>query len=200
MSNHTDPIPLPEPYKEETTYSQRIHWEYSKEHPDYFSCTTRDVPRLVEKSKQEAEKILRDFSEFYVGDIGIEIGTKRHGICWSITGTLTVNGNKVKEYDPCDLCFLDLNMLMMKRMIDCGMVSFGGEKMAMSDSCDKRCRDCYYSTNRTENTFVCRKRYFDIDNKTCFKQREVHEASDADGEIETDPMPLPEPYREEEEP
>ena len=118
----------------ELSYSKRIHEEYSKEHPSYFSCTTRDVPRLVEKAKQEAEKILREFSEFYVGDIGIEIGTKRHGICWSITGTLTVNGETVKTEDPCDLLFLDLNTLMMKRMIDCGMVSFGGEKKAMSGS------------------------------------------------------------------
>lgn len=109
------------------TYHQRIHEEYSKEHPDYFSCTTRDVQRLVEKAKREAEKILREFSEFYTGDIGIEIGTKRHGICWSITGTLTVNGETVKTEDPVDLLFLELNELMMKRMLECGMVSFGKE-------------------------------------------------------------------------
>lgn len=114
----------------ELTYHQRIHEEYSKEHPSYFSCTTRDVPRLIEKAKQEAEKILREFSDFYTGDIGIEIGTKRHEICWSITGTLTVNGETVKTEDPCDLLFLDLNTLMMKRMLESGMVSFGKETSA----------------------------------------------------------------------
>lgn len=112
------------------TYQQRIHEEYSKEHPDYFSCITRDVPRLIEKAKQEAEKILREFSEFYTGDIGIEIGSKRHGMCWSITGTLTVNGETVKTEDPCDLLFLDLNMLMIARMLESGMVSFGRETSA----------------------------------------------------------------------
>lgn len=112
------------------TYHQRIHEEYSKEHPDYFSCTTRDVPRLVEKAKQEAEKILRELSDFYVGNIGIEIGTKRHGMCWSITGTLTVNGETVKTEDPCDLLFLELNELMLKRMLESGMVSFGRETSA----------------------------------------------------------------------
>lgn len=60
--------------------------------------------------------------------------------------------------------------------------------MTMSDSSEKRCRDCYYATKRTGNSYVCRKRYFDIDSKTCFKQREFHETSDP-----------PEPYREENE-
>lgn len=111
-------------------YHQRIHEEYSKEHPDYFSCTIRDVPRLVEKAKQEAEKILREFYEFYTGNIGIDVGTKRHGICWSITGTLTVNGAVVKTEDPVDLLFLELNELMMKRMLESGMISFGRETCA----------------------------------------------------------------------
>ena len=111
-------------------YHQRINEEYSKEHPDYFSCTARDVPRLVEKAKQEAEKILRELSDFYVGNIGIDVGTKRHGMCWSITGTLTVNGVVVKTEDPVDLLFLELNELMIKRMLECGMVSFRRETCA----------------------------------------------------------------------
>lgn len=111
-------------------YHQRIHEEYSAEHPDYFSCTTRDAPRLVEKAKQEAERILKEFSLFYAGNIGIDVGTKRHGMCWSITGTLTVNGVVVKTEDPVDLLFLELNELMMKRMLESGMVSFGRETCA----------------------------------------------------------------------
>lgn len=107
------------------TYHQWILKKYAKEHPDYFSCTTCDVQHLVEKAKREAEKLLREFSEFYTGDIGIEIGTKRHEICWSITATLTVNGKTVKTEDPCDLLFLELNELMLKRMLESGMVSFG---------------------------------------------------------------------------
>ena len=100
------------------SYHQRIHKEYAEERPDYFACTTRDVPRLVEKAKQESEQILKEFSAFYTGDIGIEIGTKRHGMCWSITGTLTVNGAAVRTEDPCDLLFIDLNELMLKRILE----------------------------------------------------------------------------------
>ena len=51
-------------------------------------------------------------------------------MCWSITGTLTVNGETVKTEDPCDLLFLELNELMLKRMLESGMVSFGRENSA----------------------------------------------------------------------
>jgi hypothetical protein len=40
----------------------------------------------------------------------------------SIAGDLTVNGEVCRQYDPIDLCFLDLLTLMMKRLIDVGVV------------------------------------------------------------------------------
>lgn len=112
------------------TYHQRIQAEYAEEHPDYFSCGRRSVQQLIEKAEEEAKQLLKEFSLFYTGDIGIIITAKQHITCWSISGTLTVNGEVVKTEDPCDLLFLELNELMMKRMIQSGMVSFGKDVVA----------------------------------------------------------------------
>lgn len=109
------------------TYHQRIHAKYAEEHPDYFSCGRRSVQKLIEKAEEEAKQLLKEFSLFYTGDIGIVITAKQHITCWSIAATLTVNGEAIKTEDPCDLLFLELNELMMKRMIQSGMVSFGKE-------------------------------------------------------------------------
>ncbi len=107
------------------TYSQRIHKEYCEQHPDYFACGERSVPGLVEKAKTEAEQILKEFAMFYRGDIGITIEPKFHDLCWSITATLTVNGEPVRTEDPCDLLFLHLNELMLNRMIQLGIPQRG---------------------------------------------------------------------------
>lgn len=105
------------------TICQRTHKEYCERHPDYFACGKRSVPELVEKAKKEAEQILKGFAMFCRGDIGITIEPKFHDLCWSITATLTVNGEPVKTEDPCDLLFLELNELMLSRMIKLGMPS-----------------------------------------------------------------------------
>lgn len=107
------------------SYSDRLHQKYFEERPSCFACGKKSIPSLVEKARAEAEQILKEFSMFYQGDIGIEIGTKFHGLCWSITATLTVNGEPVRTEDPCDLLFIDLNELMLKRMIELGLPSFG---------------------------------------------------------------------------
>lgn len=107
------------------TYSQRAHKEHCEQHPDYFACGKHSIPKLVEKAKKEAEQILKEFAIFYRGDIGITIEPKFHGLCWSITATLTVNGEPVKTQDPCDLLFLELNELILNRMIQLGIPSHG---------------------------------------------------------------------------
>lgn len=107
------------------SYHQKVHKEYVEEHPDYFACGKRDLPRLVEKAKKEAAQITNELSMFFAGDICIEIGVKQYPVCWSITATLTVNGEPVKTEDPCSLLFLELDSMMMERMLKGGMVSFG---------------------------------------------------------------------------
>lgn len=41
----------------------------------------------------------------------------RHVMGCSVAGDLTINGEICRSYDPIDLCFLELNELMMKRLI-----------------------------------------------------------------------------------
>lgn len=100
------------------TYSQRLIMDYAKEHPDYFLCSRKDLNRLKERAEKEANEIMRDFFVFYSGDVKIEIGEKEHPMGWSVTGTLLVNGNKVRTEDPCTLLFIDINELVLKRMLE----------------------------------------------------------------------------------
>ncbi len=109
----------------ELTYSQITIKEHAEQNPSYFMCGRKSVRKLVEKAQAEADKLLREFKAFYAGDIGIRIEPKEHDLCLSITATITVNGEDVKTEDPCDLLFLELNELMLKRMLESGMVSFG---------------------------------------------------------------------------
>ena len=49
--------------------------KYETENPTYFLCSRRDIPYLVEKAKNEAAQILKEFSMFYKtsGELAIEI-------------------------------------------------------------------------------------------------------------------------------
>lgn len=89
----------------------------------YFMCSRRSLPRLVEKAKTEAEKILAEFAMFYDthGKLGIDIEPVTHGggFSYSVAATLTWDGKPMqKRDDPCDLLFLQLNELMMKRLLE----------------------------------------------------------------------------------
>lgn len=82
-----------------------------------FLCAKHEAPALLAQAEQEKEKILRELRLFYTGDIDVHLYEKRHVMGTSIAATLTVNGEAVRDYDPADLCFLDLNELMLKRMM-----------------------------------------------------------------------------------
>lgn len=82
-----------------------------------FLCAKHEAISLLEQAEREKEKILREFRLFFTGDIDVQLYEKRHVMGTSIAATLVVNGEMVREYDPADLCFLDLNELMLKRLI-----------------------------------------------------------------------------------
>lgn len=83
-----------------------------------FLCAKCEVPNLIKQAGQEKEKILRELRLFYPGDIDVKIHEVRHVMGTSVAATLMVNGETVREYDPVDLCFLDLNELMLKRILE----------------------------------------------------------------------------------
>lgn len=103
------------------SFSQRLLAGKAEERPSYFMCGKRSVRDLVEKAEREAEKILQEFKTFYTGDVGIVIKPVEWLLCYSIGAVLTVNGETCREYDDVELCFLDLNELMLKRMIETGI-------------------------------------------------------------------------------
>lgn len=102
-------------------FTQRLIAKDAEERPSYFMCGKRSVGDLVKRAEQEAEKILQEFKAFYTGDIGITIKPVEWLLCYSIGAVLTVNGETCREYDDVELCFLDLNELMLKRMIEAGI-------------------------------------------------------------------------------
>lgn len=84
----------------------------------YFLCSKSESIELLKKAQEEATKVLDEFKIYYAGDIGINVYVKKHVMGYSIAGDLTVNGEKCETYDPIDLCFLTLNELIIKRLIE----------------------------------------------------------------------------------
>lgn len=80
-------------------------------------CGRKSLKRMKEKARQQADKILQELRAFYTGDITIEITEIEWATCWSVGAILKVNGEKCREYDTVDLLFLELNELMLKRLI-----------------------------------------------------------------------------------
>lgn len=115
---------------EPLTYGQITVRERAEENPTYFMCGKKSLPRLVEQAKAEAARILDEFSAFYNtgGKLGIAIETVDHGgITYSVAATLTWDGEPMqKQDDPCDLLFLQLNNMMLNRMIQLRIPSRGG--------------------------------------------------------------------------
>lgn len=101
----------------------------NREHEEntYFLCRRSKAAELIKKAERERDRILKELKAFYTGDIGIRIYATEHVEGASVAGDLTVNGEICRQYDPVDLCFLDLNELMLKRMLEAGIVSMRKE-------------------------------------------------------------------------
>ena len=80
----------------------------SKTAAGYFLCRRSEATKLLEKAKTEAAEILKELKTYI----------NRHVMGCSVAGDLTINGEICRSYDPIDLCFLELNELMMKRLIE----------------------------------------------------------------------------------
>lgn len=97
------------------------------ENPTYFLCSHKDIPGLVEKAKAEAAQILKEFAMFYktAGELAIEVEPIQYAMGFSIGGRLTWDGETVMEESDCGLLFLQLNEVMLNRMIQLGFPSGG---------------------------------------------------------------------------
>ena len=99
----------------------------AEEHPTYFLCSRRAIPSLVAKAEAEAEQILKEFSTFYktAGKLTIKIEPVQYICGFGISGKLLWDGDPVFEENDCGLLFLHLNDIMLSRMIQLGIPSFG---------------------------------------------------------------------------
>ena len=91
----------------------------------YFMCRKAELDTLVSQARADAAALLTELSAFYRGDIAIDIVPEQHGVCWSVGADLRVNGELVRHEDVCDLLFLDLNSLMLGRLLKSGRLSMG---------------------------------------------------------------------------
>ena len=69
------------------------------------------------RAEETKKEILRELKGFINGDIGINLYVKRFPMGHSSAADLTVNGEVCRTYSPADLCFLELNELMLSLMI-----------------------------------------------------------------------------------
>ena len=101
------------------------------ENPSYFLCSRRDIPGLIERAKAEAAKLLEEFSAFYTtsGKLTIHIEPIEYACGFSIGGKLKWDDQVIIEESDCGLLFLQLNEVMLNRMIRLGFPS-GGIKEA----------------------------------------------------------------------
>ena len=98
----------------------------SKERSTYFLCNRRDVPVLVKKAEAEAISVLKDCGMYYktTGTLEITIEPEECFRGYSIGGSLTWNGRTVIKESDCSLIFLQLNNMVLNRMLELGIPSF----------------------------------------------------------------------------
>lgn len=88
-----------------------------KTYGKYFLCRRSEAVEALQKARKEADKILEELKIFYTGDIKIQLYINEHVMGRSVAADLMVAGEVCRSYDPADLCFLELNELMMLRML-----------------------------------------------------------------------------------
>lgn len=100
-----------------------------KERPTYFLCSRRDIPGLMKSAETEAAQILKEFAEFYstTGKLEIVIEPIQHPMGYSIGGRLIWDGETLIEESDCAILFLQLNNVMLNRMLRLGLSPFGKE-------------------------------------------------------------------------
>ena len=111
------------------------------EEPTYFLCSRKDIPGLLEKAEAEAAQILKEFSMFYrtAGKLEIVIEPIQYVMGYSIGGKLTWDGETVLEETDCGLLFLHLNEVMLNRMIQLGIPSYGRRNdLSQNEECSQK--------------------------------------------------------------
>ena len=78
----------------------------------------RDMEQQFAHAKKQAAELLEELKLYYTGNIGIKVYPVQHPVGWSVCADLTVNEKVCRHYDPADLCFLEVNELILKRLVE----------------------------------------------------------------------------------
>ena len=87
------------------------------QHNSIICDSKSDMEEELAWTEKQAADLLKEFKLYYSGDVGIKVYPMRHIEGWSVCADLTVNGELCRHYDPAEICFLDLNMMMLNQLI-----------------------------------------------------------------------------------
>lgn len=76
------------------------------------------IEKELTEAEVQKENILKELRMFINGDISIKMYAEEYPMGYSSVAELLVNGEVCRKYSPADLCFLELNELMLKLMVE----------------------------------------------------------------------------------
>lgn len=96
-----------------------IYDDYEERPGNDFLCSASELPAVIRKLEAERDRILREWRDMF-GESNIEITLepKTHIMGWAVEATLYINGDPVRHYEFARLCFMELNELMLSKMLE----------------------------------------------------------------------------------
>ena len=97
----------------------RIYDDYDERPGNDFLCAASELPKIIRQLEAERDTILREMREMFgASNIEITLEANAHIMGWSVDATLSVNGDPVRHYEFARLCFMELNELMLSKMLE----------------------------------------------------------------------------------
>lgn len=98
----------------------RIYDDYDEMPGNDFLCAASELPKIMRQLEAERDRILCEMRDLIFGESKIEITLEptSHIMGWAVEATLSVNGDPVRHYEFARLCFMELNELMLSKMLE----------------------------------------------------------------------------------
>ena len=97
----------------------RIYDDYDERPGNDFLCAASELPKIIRQLEAERDTILQEMREMFgASNIEITLEPTSHIMGWAVEATLSVNGDPVRHYEFARLCFMELNELMLSKMLE----------------------------------------------------------------------------------
>ena len=97
----------------------RIYDDYEERPGNDFLCSASELPAVIRQLEAERDRFLREWrGMFGESDIEITLEPKKYIMGWAVEATLYIKGESVRHYEFARLCFLELNELMLSKMLE----------------------------------------------------------------------------------